>query len=150
MKKHPAPNHLLDREFTLGKQGDWLAALERLDRWKKATQAIDDIAIPLIWPYAWTILTNSAEAMENPREPPPVYLVWIEPDHIRYKELTDILMMYWWLLDRANIRFLVFSLRKKPKSRWAARAKGPLVSPWWDPVNLMEQWIRYGCNPRQN
>ena len=46
MKKHPAHNHLLDREFTLGKQGNWLAAIERLDRWKKATQAIDDIAIP--------------------------------------------------------------------------------------------------------
>ncbi len=163
MKAHPATKHLLSKEYTLGDGANWLQALGQLERWTNMTgRVLDFIDIPLIWPYAWTILTNGAEARAHPNKPSPVYLVWIEEawsPHISKEEHAEraaILMLYWWLCDRANIRFLVYSLREKPRRLF--KSASPLVSPWWDRIKLMDEWIKGGhydgqnnrnnCNPR--
>jgi hypothetical protein len=145
MKPHPATKHLISKEYTLGKGANWLHGLSQLDRWNSMTGISDLINIPLMWPYAWTILTNGAEAAAHPKNPPPVYLVWIEEtwdiSEIERASRVECLMFYWWLCDRADIRFLAYSLREKPRRR-NPRNTSPIVSPWWDKIDLMDEWLK--------
>ena len=148
MEMHPAGPALLREHFTLGHGANWLRALGKIDRWTDACHGTH-IEVPLIWPFAWMVLTNDLEAKADPNGPAPIYFVWIEdldpiidnPGHLGYR--LDSLMFYWWLLDRANIRMLVYSLRKKRRllrRQGIGKLGGPLNSPWWDKMDLFEEW----------